>query len=84
MIVNAFACARYHDFGAEGSLAKTHLAFRTSIIYGLLGYGISVNNDRGVASDLPLRTCLDSLEQLPAVRAINALHLPVKRSKGQC
>ncbi len=29
IIVNAFACARYHDFGAEESFSKTHLSFRT-------------------------------------------------------
>ena len=83
-IVNAFACARYHDFSADFPWTKSHLSFRTSIIYSLLGYGMSVNDDRGVASDPPMRTRLDTLEQLPAVRVINALHLPVKRSKGRC
>ena len=46
-IVNAFACARYHEFGQTLPSAETNLSFRTAIVHSLLGYGMSVRDDRG-------------------------------------
>jgi Transposase IS4 len=83
-IVNAFACSQYHEFSDDFPFTTSHLSFRTAIIYGLIGYGLSVSSDRGVQVDNSTRTRINSIESLPATRVINALHLPLLKTKGRC
>lgn len=83
-IINAFVCSRYHDFNENFPYTKSHLTFRSTIIYNLIGYALNVNIDRVVSAEPPIRTRLNTIDSLPTVRVINALHLPVRKTKGRC
>jgi len=83
-LINAFACSRFHEPNEDLTSGSTNLAFRSAVIYNLIGYALSVSADRAISAEQPIRTRLDTLDSLPTTRVINAFHLPVRKTKGRC
>jgi hypothetical protein len=78
-----FACFHYHNTANKDFVSRnTNLAFKSIVIYNLIRYALGINVDKGILVEQPIRTCLNTLDNLLATCVVNSFHLPVRKIKG--
>jgi hypothetical protein len=84
VFINAFACFHYYTANEDFVSCNTNLAFKNIVIYNFIGYALGISVDKDILAEQPIRTCLNTLDNLPATCVVNAFHLPIRKTKKKC
>jgi hypothetical protein len=76
-LINAFAYFHYHTVNENFVSHNTNLTFKSTIIYNFIGYVLGVRVDKSILAKQPIRTHLNTLDNLPATRVVNVFHFSV-------
>jgi hypothetical protein len=83
-LINAFAYSHYHTANKDFVSHNTNLAFRNAIIYNFIRYELGISVDKSILVEQPIRTRLNTLDNLLATCVVNAFHLPIRKTKEKC
>jgi hypothetical protein len=81
VLINVFTCFHYYITNKDFVSRNTNLIFRNIIIYNFIGYALGVSVDKGILAEQPIRTHLNTLDNLPTTCVVNAFHFSVRKTK---
>jgi hypothetical protein len=70
-LINAFACFQLYTTNKNFVFHNTNLAFKNAIIYNFIGNALGICVDKGILVEQPIRTRLNTLDNLSATRVVN-------------